>query len=98
MNALTHIAAQVFANQTYSPRLLAVTLNIFRKEQEAARTKVERYVRITVRANGKCHPALLDTVTNDVQIVCSCRNARNGVLASSARKVGDGYALVNCRK
>ena len=100
MEAIKFIAAQVIAGQQYSATLLRVTLKAYRAEQakKVETAKAERYEKITVRANGKCHPALFDNVTNTVTVVCNCPNSQNGVLTSRATKVADGYAKVNCRK
>lgn len=100
MKALQIIAAQVIAGTTYSAALLRVNLKAFRDEQakKAAEVKEERYQQITIRASGKCHPALFDTVTKTIAVVCNCPNSQNGQLAARGTKVGEGYKLVNCRK
>ncbi len=57
---------------------------------------------VTVRASGKCHPAIeyfgADGKSNGFIVICNCPGSKNGSLASSARKIADGHEAVNCRK
>lgn len=52
--------------------------------------------KITVRASGKCHPAL-DFGYGQPMIVCSCPGSKNGSLANRATKVADGHDSANCQ-
>jgi hypothetical protein len=51
---------------------------------------------ITVRANGKCHPAMR-FADGFVVIQCNCPGSKNGSLANRAVKVADGHESANCR-
>ncbi len=53
--------------------------------------------KITVRAAGKCHPAI-QFKDGGIMIVCRCPGSQNGSLANSARKIAEGHDAVNCRK
>ncbi len=55
------------------------------------------YRKITVRANGKCHPAI-EYPTGFVAIVCRCPGTQNGSLIARSVKVADGHDAVTCRK
>jgi hypothetical protein len=52
--------------------------------------------KVTVRANGKCHPALLLS-GNYLMLVCSCPGSQNGKLAKTAKIVCEGFEESNCR-
>ena len=52
---------------------------------------------ITVRGNGKCHPAIMHSRYGLI-ITCSCPGSQNGSLAHSVRKVCGGHEKVNCNK
>lgn len=52
---------------------------------------------ITVRAAGKCHPAI-QSKDGWIMVVCTCPGSKNGSLANKAVKVADGHDKVNCRK
>ena len=51
--------------------------------------------KITVRANGKCHPAVEQN--GFIMLCCSCPGSRNGRLANCATKVADGHDKANCQ-
>ena len=53
--------------------------------------------KITVRANGKCHPAVQHP-GGAIMISCRCPNSQNGRLANVATKVADGWEKANCGK
>lgn len=55
------------------------------------------YKKITVRANGKCHPAI-EHPTYGMIVTCRCPGSQNGQLNNTARKVAEGHEQVNCRK
>lgn len=59
--------------------------------------EMEQAKEITVRANGKCHPALHDE-RYGMRVICNCPGSQNGTLNNTARKVADGFDKVNCRK
>lgn len=50
---------------------------------------------ITVRGNGKCHPAIMHSRYGMI-ITCSCPGSQNGSLAHRVHKVCDGHEKVNC--
>lgn len=52
---------------------------------------------ITIRANGKCHPAI-QFKDGSFMPVCNCPGSQNGRLANVSRKVADGHETANCRK
>lgn len=58
--------------------------------------------KVTVRANGKCHPAVEVWVDGKKQggvlICCNCPGSKNGSLTNKASKVSDGHEAANCRK
>lgn len=51
--------------------------------------------KITIRANGKCHPAIV--VDGMVMVCCQCPGSQNGQLARAGRQVADGHERANCR-
>ena len=57
---------------------------------------MEQQKAITVRASGKCHPAVVHPIYG-VIIKCSCPGSKNGSMALTARKVADGWEKVNCK-
>jgi len=50
---------------------------------------------ITVRANGKCHPAV-QFEDKYFMIVCACPGSKNGSLANRATKIAEGHQAANC--
>jgi len=52
--------------------------------------------KVTIRANGKSHPALLIN-GNFLLLVCSCPGSQNGKLAKTAKIVCEGFEESNCR-
>lgn len=50
---------------------------------------------ITVRGNGKCHPAIMHSRYGLI-ITCHCPGSQNGSLVHRVRKVCDGHDKVNC--
>jgi hypothetical protein len=65
-----------------------------RNQGVAAMTELKS---ITVRASGKCHPAV-QTESGFVILVCTCPGSKNGKLANVATKIADGHDKANCRK
>ena len=53
--------------------------------------------KITVRANGKCHPAV-QFPEGFIMIVCRCPGSQNGTLVKKCTKVAEGHDAVNCRQ
>lgn len=51
---------------------------------------------ITVRASGKCHPAI-EHPTYGIIVTCRCPGSQNGTLNNTARKVADGIEKANCQ-
>lgn len=58
-------------------------------------TKEAELTKITVRASGKCHRAIVHPLYG-MMISCSCPGSRNGKLESQAVKVADGWDKANC--
>ena len=52
-------------------------------------------VKITIRANGKAHPAWMHNRYGIIP-ACSCPGSQNGQMANRARKVADGWEASNC--
>jgi hypothetical protein len=50
--------------------------------------------KITVRGNGKAHPARATKF--GFMMSCSCPGSQNGRLEKACRKVADGWAASNC--
>jgi hypothetical protein len=59
-------------------------------------------VKVTVRANGKSHPAIelfdANGKSTGYIVCCRCPGSQNGSLANSARKIAEGHEASNCRK
>lgn len=56
---------------------------------------------VTIRANGKAHPAieLFDANGRSTGFIpcCNCPGSKNGSLANSAKKIAEGHEKSNCR-
>lgn len=52
---------------------------------------------ITIRANGKCHPAV-QFKDGFIMTTCKCPNSKNGRLVAQAVKIADGHEKANCGK
>lgn len=71
-------------------------------EVKVTEIKVTKYFdkKVTVRANGKCHPAFAnyyDGKFAGYQLLCSCPGSKNGHLANKCTFVADGFDAKNCR-
>lgn len=67
-----------------------------KKEKESYDKLQAKNKKVTIRASGKCHPAIL--VDGYLMACCKCPGSNNGSLAAKATIIADGHEKVNCRK
>lgn len=70
-------------------------LDFDEEEIEQSKEEKEELAKVTVRASGKCHRAIVHPVYG-MMISCSCPGSRNGKLESVAVKIADGWEKANC--
>lgn len=88
-NELMHWDISDVLNEEHEEEVQEVEEIVAKPVREVELTK------ITVRASGKCHRAIVHPVYG-VMISCSCPGSRNGKLESQAVKVADGWDKANC--